>query len=212
MPSAKFFRLLECFSIFVFLPMALWYLGVATGGIFLFLWVLMIACLFVYARSDGNKTEILNLSACNWKNMRPILQRFVLVAPLLVLFLFLYNPEKLFSFPREKPGLWVLVMFLYPLLSALPQEIIYRLFFFHRYEKYFGTQAFLLLNGVCFGLAHAVFDNWIAISFSAVGGIFFAQTYAKTRSLALVTIEHAIYGNFLFTVGLGWYFYHGNIQ
>lgn len=35
---------------------------------------------------------------------------------------------------------------------------------------------------------------------------------SKTRSLALVTIEHGLNGNVLFPVGLEWYFYGGNIQ
>ena len=42
------------------------------------------------------------------------------------------------------------------------------------------------------------------------GGLFFADTYAKTRSLAAVYFEHALYGCYLFTIGLGFYFYHGN--
>ena len=43
-------------------------------------------------------------------------------------------------------------------------------------------------------------------------GLIFASTYAKSKSLALVTIEHGLYGNFLFFIGLGWYFYGGAIN
>ena len=35
----------------------------------------------------------------------------------------------------------------------------------------------------------------------------FATTYQRYRSLALVCLEHAIYGCLIFTLGLGWYFY-----
>ncbi|MEK8021825.1 MAG: hypothetical protein VSS75_033535 [Candidatus Parabeggiatoa sp.] len=51
-----------------------------------------------------------------------------------------------------------------------------------------------------------MFANWIAIILSFISGLFFAQTYYKTRSALLVTIEHILYGNFLFTIGLGWFF------
>jgi len=36
-----------------------------------------------------------------------------------------------------------------------------------------------------------------------IGGVLFAYTYQKTKSTALVAIEHAVYGNWLFTVGMG---------
>ena len=36
-----------------------------------------------------------------------------------------------------------------------------------------------------------------------LGGLIFAITYYKTKSTLLVSIEHAIYGCWLFTVGMG---------
>jgi membrane protease YdiL (CAAX protease family) len=71
--------------------------------------------------------------------------------------------------------------------------------------------ALVLISGAAFGLAHIVFNNWVAPVLCAVGGVLFAHTYHKTRSLALVCLEHALYGDFVFTVGLGRYFYHGAV-
>ncbi len=42
-----------------------------------------------------------------------------------------------------------------------------------------------------------------------VGGWIFASRYRRTRSLFTVSVEHALYGMLVFTVGLGQYFYHG---
>jgi hypothetical protein len=70
----------------------------------------------------------------------------------------------------------------------------------------------VIASGVSFGLAHLFFANWIAPLLSSVGGILFAITYAQTSSTVLVSIEHAIWGNFIFTIGLGWYFYGGSIS
>ncbi len=56
-----------------------------------------------------------------------------------------------------------------------------------------------------------MFIDWVAPTLSLVAGYIFAKTYSETRSLALVTIEHGLYGNYLFLVGLGWYFHGGAV-
>ena len=37
-----------------------------------------------------------------------------------------------------------------------------------------------------------------------LAGIIFANTYRRTNSLAMVTLEHSLYGNAIFAMGLGW--------
>jgi uncharacterized protein len=101
---------------------------------------------------------------------------------------------------------------LYPILSALPQEIIFCSFFFKRYEPFFKSdRAMIIASALIFAYAHVLFINWIAPFLSLIAGFIFAGTFARTRSLALVTIEHGLYGNFIFFVGLGWYFYGGAV-
>jgi hypothetical protein len=41
------------------------------------------------------------------------------------------------------------------------------------------------------------------------GGVLFAKRYSDTRSLVISMIEHALYGNYLFTIGFGKYLYQG---
>jgi membrane protease YdiL (CAAX protease family) len=94
----------------------------------------------------------------------------------------------------------------------LPQEVIYRAFFFHRYASLFKTPlSMMLVNAVAFALIHVMFGNALAVVLSFFGGLLFAHTYHTSKSLALVWLEHTLYGWTLFTVGLGWYFYHGNV-
>src|SRR5690606_19736697 len=122
------------------------------------------------------------------------------------------RPDLLFGFVREKPAFWLLVMFLYPLLSVIPQEIIFRSFFFERYRNLFTHPATMIVaSGIAFGFAHILFHNWVAPLLCLIGGIMFATTYHRHRSLLLVAVEHALYGDFLFTLGLGRYFYHGTV-
>lgn len=137
-----------------------------------------------------------------------VLKRFALLAPLLAAFTYFHDYDRLFSFPLERPQLWIMVMVLYPVLSVWPQELLYRGFFYHRYARLFSSpNAYAAASAFFFGYAHIVFNNWIAIVFCAVGGFMFARTYARHRSLALACLEHALYGCFIFTIGLGWYFY-----
>jgi membrane protease YdiL (CAAX protease family) len=119
-------------------------------------------------------------------------------------------PEGLFAFPRNRPRLWLLVMLLYPILSAWPQELIYRTFFFHRYRLLFATPvAMIAASALGFAYLHIIFDNWVAVLLSLPAGLLFAHTYHRTGSLHAASIEHAIYGDIAFTVGLGRFFYEG---
>lgn len=139
-----------------------------------------------------------------------MLVRFLVAAAVMTAITVVYEPARLLAFPRERPGIYVLVMLLYPLLSVYPQGLIYRAFIIHRYRGLFGTGALAIIgSALAFGLAHVVLLNWIAPLFTLIGGLMFAHTYRKSGSLTVAAIEHAAYGNFLFTIGLGWYFYSG---
>lgn len=140
------------------------------------------------------------------QGLRSMLKRFGLMAVLLFAFTVAHDVDRLFSFPLERPRVWVMVMLLYPILSAWPQEILYRTLFMRRYAPLFGTHT-ALMSAAAFSYVHIIFENWIAIVFTFFGGWLFADTYRKSRSLALVTLEHALYGCLIFTLGLGWYFY-----
>jgi len=129
-----------------------------------------------------------------------------------VLYLAWLSGVDLFSFPRERPFLWVLVALLYPLASALPQEVIFRVFFFHRYRSLFPDPKLLMLvSASAFALAHLELGNLPALGLSFLGGLLFANTFGTTRSLPIVALEHGLWGDWLFTVGLGIYFYGGHV-
>lgn len=119
-------------------------------------------------------------------------------------------PRPLWSLPRTLPGLWAALMLGYALLSAYPQEVVFRRFFWLRYRDLFGTaRARVWASAAAFGFAHVVLHNALAVGLSFVGGLLFADTYRRSRSLRLVALEHAVYGAFLFTVGYGSVFYAG---
>jgi membrane protease YdiL (CAAX protease family) len=139
-----------------------------------------------------------------------VILKAIVVAILLILVVLAVAPEKILYFPIRRTGFWLLVMILYPFLSALPQELIYRTFFFHRYQPIFsGERRMALASVAAFAFMHIIFGNAIAPLLTIPGGYLFARTYARTGSLPAAAIEHAAYGNIVFTVGLGIYFYNG---
>ena len=173
----------------------------------------ILSCLAVCLYLKFNKIKIINYYSKNPQNLKYILYRIVFVSFLILSFSFLYDQENFLSFPKENFNIYILVMILYPFLSALPQEVLYRRFFFERYEKTFpGKTKFIILNSIFFSLGHIIYLNPIVIGFTFIGGLIFAWNYYEHRSTFWVTLEHAIYGNVVFTSGLGIYFYHGTIQ
>ena len=125
----------------------------------------------------------------------------------------LWQPDLLFGFPQREPRWWLVVMVLYPLLSVYPQEVIFRTFFFHRYRELFRSSEGLVgSSALVFGLAHLFFGNWVAPTLTAIGGYLFARTYEQSESTLQAVVEHGLWGDFLFTIGLGWYFWGGSIR
>ncbi|TNE78089.1 MAG: CPBP family intramembrane metalloprotease [Gammaproteobacteria bacterium] len=145
--------------------------------------------------------------------LRRILRFFAINAAILALYTWHYHPDVFLGLPEKRPLHWFAILFLYPVLSAYPQEIIYRAWLFHRYRDLVHHQGLLIvLSAAAFGFAHLFFGNWIAIFLSVAGGFVFASTYLRSRSLLIVAIEHGLWGDFLFTVGLGMFLFTGNIE
>ncbi|MGF1635383.1 MAG: CPBP family intramembrane glutamic endopeptidase [Phycisphaerae bacterium] len=138
---------------------------------------------------------------------------FVPGAVALLAGVWLLEPARLFYLPMERPVVWLVVMTAYPLVSVWPQELLYRTFFFHRYETVLGGRwPTLLLSAATFGWMHVLFLNWVAVVLTLIGGLIFAWRYDHTRSTLAVSVEHALYGQWIFTIGLGWYFFSGARQ
>ncbi len=176
-----------------------------------FLWAAWAVCWSVYRHYHYRELKTLwRWKSVTWKHMKPILIRWAICTGLMAAFTFYYDPEKLFYLLREKPEILPFLIVLYPVFSALPQEFIFCTFFFERYKPFFPTaNARVLASAIVFGYAHVLFINPVAPVLSFIAGLIFASTFAKTKSLALVTIEHSLYGVALFVVGLGWYFWGG---
>ena len=146
------------------------------------------------------------------KLTKPIWQRFLkstgikflVIAIVLSFFVYKSTPEKLFYVVLEKPKTWLFFLGVYTIMSVIPQEFIYRTFFFNRYRSLVKSNyLFILINAGLFSLAHLFFGNTLVMIITFIGGLLFAYTYYKTKSTLFVMIEHTLYGCWLYTVGMG---------
>jgi len=165
--------------------------------------------LFLY-KNESFRNEFL-LNKKGWVRDFPrIVRLFAIVALVLVLFTALVYPQFLFDYPRNHFSVWLSLMVVYPLVAVYPQELIYRAFLFHRYGEVVRRKRHLIhLSALAFAFGHIIYFHPLSILLTFFGGYLFSWTYFKTRSLLAVSFEHALYGCFLYTIGLGRFFYTG---
>lgn len=196
------YKLIEFFLIFISVPVSfavefpVW-IKMTIGSIgFVYI-------IFVLLKIEDNTFKV--AKHLNWKQFwkRTLLQLFG-IALLTTVYVLLFDSKNLFTMPVHKPLVWGVILFVYSFFSVYPQELIYRTFFFQRYQSLFQNETiFILINAALFSLAHLFFKNALVMVLTFIGGILFALTFKKTKSTLLVSIEHAIYGCWLFTVGMG---------
>lgn len=144
------------------------------------------------------------------REIRAVFIRFGILGSALTILAYFLWPTHFLDLPRHRPGFWLVIMGLYPLLSVWPQEMLYRGFLFYRYQSLFVTPTRrILASAITFAFAHVIFLNWIAIALTFVGGFLFARDYERHRSLRLACLEHSLYGCLIFTIGMGRFFYTG---
>lgn len=201
MQSIKY-KLIEFFLIFFVIPVSFAidfpiYIKMVIGVIgFLYI-------LYVLLKVEENRFKI--SKHLNWASFfKTTLIKLTAIVLITVVFVYFFDKTNLFKVVINKPILWLTILFIYSIFSVYPQELIYRTFYFQRYESLFQNKnVFIFVNAIVFALAHLFFKNSLVIILTFFGGLLFAFTYKKTKSTLLVTIEHAIYGCWLFTVGMG---------
>lgn len=215
-PRSLRWRYLECVAIYLVAPLAMAAL-VATGTIAAgsapnaFLALFLIALVLIAVTPGFSlRRMLLSNPLADW---RALLLFSLFVAVVTVGLTLWLVPTRLFALPRHAPELWQRILIYYPILSVLPQGIIYRALFFERYRVLFpGNTAAIAAHAVAFGLAHLFFLNWVAVALTFAGGLAFGWAYLERQSFWFANLLHMIAGWAIFTAGLGTYFYHGAIR
>ena len=205
-------RALECGLLFGLVPALIDQFGLSR--LLIPILVLFAAYVLVILLLDPtfDRKQLWNMAGLvsHWRRVVLI---FVVGAAAIAIFTWQLVPHRLFRFPSQHPTFYTAVMVLYPIFSVFPQELMFRTYFFHRFKTIFPNPYVMIgASALAFGWAHIILGNWIAVVLSAIGGALFAYTYHHTRSTLAASIEHALYGDFIWTIGLGAFFYAGSIS
>lgn len=121
------------------------------------------------------------------------------------------NPDYILNLTGPRLRFLLLIWVLYPLLSALPQELIFRPLFFHRFGALFPDErTALIVNAAVFSFAHLMYWSLIVAILTFAGGLIFALAYRRD-GFPSAWLLHGLAGNALFAVGMGYYFWSGNV-
>ncbi|WP_118133213.1 CPBP family intramembrane glutamic endopeptidase [Oceanicella sp. SM1341] len=146
------------------------------------------------------------------RHWRFVLLYTVATTAVALLWIWLVRPSSMFSFPRYAPDRWLMVMALYPFLSALPQELLFRALYFRRYGHLIPHGgAGIVVNGAIFAAAHLMYWNVPAVALTFLGGCIYAWAYERKGSFPLAFVLHSLGGQIMFTTGMGTFFYHGAV-
>lgn len=206
------FLLFEFVILFVGLPVVLYCGFISSVPPLYMLWVAAGYALVILLRDPRFDRRQLWRSGALRAQLPQILALFAAGVVVVTALVHAYAPQLFLSLVRMHPIVWAVVMAMYPIVSVYPQALIYRAYLFHRYEPLVQTERgtrwwiLILASAATFALVHILFHNWIAVALTLPGGILFARRYLETRSLCVSSVEHTLYGCFLFTVGLGQFF------
>ena len=201
-------RWLEFVTLFLVIPVGLYIFRSNIAHLLLPILCLLAAyCCHHLLQSGVLKQQWMAAKNVNRQLVMPVFMLFVPLAMLALISINILVPEKSFNAPFSTPFFWVVILLLYPLFSVLPQELIFRTFFFYRYREMFPSHhSRLVMSSACFGFAHLLYANWVAVVLSFFGGLILGYRYVRSGSTAVVVLEHSLWGIFLFTSGLGTFF------
>jgi membrane protease YdiL (CAAX protease family) len=199
-------RAVELVLVFVGLPLA-YRAGLFPAPMLAVLDAVALACAAVLLFDSAFDRRRLGGAGAVRGELAGIALRGMAAAAVIVLTVVALDPSALLGLPRRHLDRWARLVVVYPVLSAWPQELLYRTYFFHRYRPLFGGgHALVAASTAAFSFLHVVFPNLVAIALTIPAGLVLGWTYRRTGSLVVVTVEHALYGVLVFTLGLARYF------
>src|SRR5262249_36963931 len=145
---------IEGSALFIGIPIAY-----AVGGlrvpVILLLILITAACWTALRRVHGKSVRQLLHTKATGEEWRRMMITCAVAIPLLICALWWAKPEYMFFLISHHPKIWLLVMVAYPIVSVLPQELIYRVFFFERYRPLFGKSNWMIAaSALAFGFGH----------------------------------------------------------
>jgi len=169
----------------------------------------ILIAIFIYLKRvpDFKFKDLFTLKISKTKLKKHVLVIFI-TSVIITVTVYFFDREHFLNLPKSSMIIWGFMCIFYPVFSAFGQEIIYRVFLYYRYRMIFKTDTlFILASGITFSFVHIVYYSHISIILTLLLGLYLAYTYIKTKSVLFTSFLHGFFGDLIFTVGLGGYFW-----
>jgi uncharacterized protein len=199
----KFGLLTEFVLVYFLIPLLIFFKLIVFSKMNILFLLAIIALLLLCCDHNFDKKVFLRFH-CTKNNLLTIFWRFGLCSAGILLFILIFSPDSFSHVPLYQPLPWLVSSISYLSMSVIPQELLYRAYLFHRYRFLFkGKLLPIVISTLSFSFAHIVYENYLALGLTLIGGYFFSVTYQKSRSLIITVMEHFIYGMLIFSSGVG---------
>ncbi|MFV0322104.1 MAG: type II CAAX prenyl endopeptidase Rce1 family protein [Alphaproteobacteria bacterium] len=174
--------------------------------------ILATACIYIILRNlhtiDWRAFLVFPRSKTIWFN---VVGRTLILLLLSIIAMLILPNKGWFLLPKYNIWLWLAIMVLYPVISVLPQEIIWRFHLLENTKNILPSrQLRIIVSAVLFGWVHIIFGTVFAVVATIYLGLQLAYAYYQgQKSFWVVWVEHSLAGQIAFTIGLGVYFYNG---
>ena len=196
-------HLLEIFIIYLLIPCLIIFFNLTKYFLLILIFICLITLIYYPVKKKNSVKDLIKSFFC-------LFHLFFFC--IITLFSFLDKNTFFFGFIKELPNIWFIVFIIYPTFSVIPQEIIYRHFFFQRYGCLFKNENILIIfNSLLFAYGHIIFLNLESVFISFLGSIIFAYSYLK-ESLLMCIFLHILAGQLIFLVVLGVLLLEGNYK
>ena len=205
--GSRIYLLTELTLFFVFFPLVLFLEGDLIHPSKILLPLVILIFLILRFRTDFTWKELWHFPV-SWSSLLFHLAIALLVSLVLLGWVYFFDRNNLFNLPAGNWKLWLMMSIFYPLFSVFTQEIIFRTYFFKRYQNLFGNGLHIILaSALVFSFAHIFYFHPVSMVLTFILGVYLGLIYQKTRSVLFASFLHGVYGNMVFTIGMGHYFW-----
>lgn len=190
------YKLIELIIITLLIPLIIVFLNLQ---IYVILF-LIVTCFFICLFKKEDLKKI--LLSKNENDYKKLIFRDLSLFMFLILFLDLLGEVKLIFFDLKNFHYLFLLSLFYLIFSVIPQEIIFRYYFFTRYENVFKNKCILIItNSLVFSIFHVIYLDIKIIFITFIGSLLLSSNYLQFKSLILVILQHFFFAQILLTLG-----------
>ena len=190
------YKLIELIIITLLIPLIIVFLNLQIYVILFLIVTCFLICLF--KKEDLKKIPL----SKNVNDYKKLIFRDLSLFMFLILFLDLLGEVKLIFFDLKNFHYLILLSLFYLIFSVIPQEIIFRYYFFTRYENVFKNKCILIItNSLVFSIFHVIYLDIKIIFITFIGSLLLSSNYVQFKSLILVILQHFFFAQILLTLG-----------